>query len=70
MNVENIEIAASIPQAAKKFGLDSFCLYELIQRDKVRPKRARFGNLVVLQIEMDRVLKKPGCSSNGEMKAR
>jgi hypothetical protein len=54
MNDESIENAASIPLAAKEFGLDTFSLYGLIQQDKLRPKRARCGELVILQVEMDK----------------
>jgi hypothetical protein len=49
MSDESIENAVSIPQAAKQLGLDSFNLYGLIQRDKVRPQRARRGELVILK---------------------
>jgi hypothetical protein len=70
MNDESVESAASIPRAAKEFGLDSFSLYGLIQQDKLRPKRARCGELVVLQIEMDRVLKKPAASRDEKKEAR
>ena len=55
MNTDSDDQAASIPRAAKQLGIDSFSLYGLIQRDKVRPQRARWGDLVILQIEMDRV---------------
>lgn len=70
MNAETNENAASIPQAAKQFGLDSFTLYGLIQRDKVRPHRERWGELVILQIEMDRVLKKPSPSTSSKKEER
>jgi hypothetical protein len=70
MNAETNEDAASIPQAAKQLGLDSFSLYGLIQRDQVRPRRERWGELVILQIEMDRVLKKPSTSTNRKKEAR
>jgi hypothetical protein len=59
MNTESDEAEASIPHAAKQLGIDSFSLYGLIQRDKVRTQRARWGELVVLQIEMDRVTAAP-----------
>ena len=70
MNVEISDNAASIPAAARQLGLDSFSLYVLIQRDKVRPKRARSGELVILQVELDRVLKKPAASPASEKEAR
>jgi len=70
MNDESIENAASIPLAAKEFGLDSFSLYGLIQQDKLRPKRSRCGELVILQVEMDRVLKKPAASRDSKKEAR
>jgi hypothetical protein len=70
MNDESIESAASIPCVAKEFGLDSFSLYGLIQQDKLRPKRARCGELVILQVEMDRVLKKSAASSDDKKEAR
>ena len=69
MNDDANENALSIPLAAKRLGVDSFILYGLIQREKVRPKRARRGELVVLQIELDRVLK-PTSSANGKKEAR
>ena len=70
MNAQNDEKGASIPQAAKRLGLDSFSLYGLIQLDKVRPQRARWGELVILQVEMDKVTQSPPASSDGEEKAR
>jgi hypothetical protein len=70
MNDESVENAASIPHVAKEFELDSFTLYGLIQQDKLRPKRARCGELVVLQIELDRVLKKPAASRDNKKEAR
>lgn len=65
MNGESIENAASVSEAAKKLGVDAFSLYGLIQRDKVRPQRKRHGELVILQVELDRVLKKSPPSNNG-----
>lgn len=70
MNAETDEMGTSIPHAAKQFGLDSFSLYALIQRDRVHPKRARLGELVVLQVEMDRVLKTPATLPDDEKEAR
>jgi hypothetical protein len=70
MNAHTDENGASIPQAAKRLGLDSFSLYGLIQLDKVRPQRARWGELVILQVEMDRILQKPTGSHDDEQKAR
>ena len=70
MSDDSIENAVSIPRAAKQLGVDSFSLYGLIQRDKVRPHRARRGELVILQIELDKVLKKPVAQSNGEKETR
>jgi hypothetical protein len=70
MNAETNENAESISCAAKQLGLDSFTLYGLIQRDKVRPQRARWGELVILQIEMDRVLKKPSAAPSHKKEAR
>lgn len=69
MNAESIENAASISKAAKRLGVDAFSLYGLIQRDKVRPQRKRRGELVVLQIELDRVLTKAAPVDN-EAEAR
>lgn len=66
MNAESIENAASISKAAKQLGVDAFSLYGLIQRDKVRPQRKRHGELVILQVELDRVLKKPAPVDNGK----
>lgn len=70
MNDESIENAASIPRAAKEIGLDSFSLYALIQQDKIHPKRTRCGELVILQFEMDRVLKKPAAQGGDKKEAR
>lgn len=70
MNANTGEKGVSIPEAAKRLGLDSFSLYGLIQLDKVRPQRARWGELVILQVEMDRVVQSPPASSDGEEKAR
>jgi hypothetical protein len=70
MSAETNENAESIPHAAKQLGLDSFTLYGLVQRDKVRPQRERWGELVILQIEMDRVLKKPSASLSHKKEAR
>lgn len=70
MIVEISGNAASIPTAAKQLGLDSFSLYVLIQRDKVRPKRARSGELVILQVELDRALKKSTPSQASETETR
>ena len=64
MNAESIENAPAISKAAKQLGLDAFSLYGLIQRDKVRPQRKRHGELVILQVELDRVLKKPAPAGN------
>lgn len=64
MNAESIENAASISEAAKQLGVDAFSLYGLIQREIVRPQRKRRGELVVLQVELDRVLKGPAPSDN------
>ena len=64
MNAESIENAASISKAAKQLGVDAFSLYGLIQRDKVRPQRRRHGELVILQVELDRVLKNPAPVGN------
>ena len=48
MNGESIENAASIPKAAKpNSAWILFSLYGLIQRDKVRPRRERWGELRV-----------------------
>lgn len=58
MNGETNENAVPIPKAAKQFGIDSFSLYGLIQDDKVHPRRERWGELVVLQVEVDEILKK------------
>ncbi|MGH7991812.1 MAG: hypothetical protein ACREDS_16675, partial [Limisphaerales bacterium] len=68
MNVETNKDAASIPKAAKQLGVDSFSLYSLIQHDKVRPRRERWGELVILQVELDRVLKKSVPSPDDEKK--
>ena len=65
MNAENDEAGKPIPKAAEELGLDSFTLYALIQRDKVRPHRARRGELVILEIEMDRVVKPDEPAKNG-----
>jgi hypothetical protein len=70
MNDESVENAAPIPRAAKELGLDSFTLYGLIQQEKLRPKRTRCGELVILQVEMDRVLKKPVASRDDKKEAR
>jgi len=70
MSAETDENAASIPRAAKELGLDSFTLYGLIQRDKVRPQRARRGELIILQIEMDRILDETAVSAENEKEAR
>ncbi len=69
MNAESIENAASISKAAKQLGVDAFSLYGLIQRDKVRPQRKRHGELVILQVELDRVLNNPAPAGN-EKEAR
>ncbi len=70
MNAESIENAVSIPKAAKQLGVDSFSFYGLIQRDKVRPpRRERWGELVVLQIDVDNVLKKPVVSPDNKKEA-
>lgn len=70
MNAHTDENGASIPLAAKRLGLDSFSLYRLIQLDKVRPQRARWGELVILEVEMDRILQKPSASPEDDKKAR
>jgi hypothetical protein len=70
MSAETDENAASIPRAAKELGLDSFTLYGLIQRDKVRSQRARRGELIILQIEIDRVLDETAVSTEDEKEAR
>jgi hypothetical protein len=71
MNGETNMDAASIPKAAKQLGIDSFSLYSLIQRDKVRPRRERWGELVVLQIDLDEMLKKkPTASPDDKKEAR
>jgi hypothetical protein len=67
MNAESIENAPAISEAAKQLGVDAFSLYGLIQCDKVRPQRKRHGELVVLQVELDRVLKKSMPSNNGNL---
>lgn len=54
---------SSIPNAAKEMGLDSFTVYGLIQRDKIRTKRQPWGELVILQIELDEKLEKPSTSA-------
>ena len=54
---------SSIPNAAKQMGLDSFTVYGLIQRDKIRTKRQPWGELVVLQIELEEKLEKPSTSA-------
>lgn len=70
MNGETID-ATSIPKAAKQLGIDSFSLFSLIQRDKVRPRRERWGELVVLQIDLDEMLKKkPTASPDDKKEAR
>ena len=70
MNDESIENAVSIPKAAKQLGMDSFSLYGLIQRDKIRPRRERWGESVVLQIDVDNVLKKSVTSLDDKKEAR
>jgi len=70
MNAQNDEKGASISQAAKRLGMDSFSLYGLIQLDKVRPQRARWGELVILQVEMDRILQRPSGAPDNAEKAR
>lgn len=65
MNGESVENAASISKAAKELGVDAFSLYGLIQREKVRSQRKRHGELVILQVELDRVLKNSSPSNNG-----
>ena len=69
MKAESIENAASISKAAKQLGVDSFSLYGLIQRDKVRPRRERWGEVVVLQIDVDNVLKKPAVPQEDKKEA-
>ena len=70
MNAHTDENGESIPKAAKRLGLDSFSLYRLIQLDKVRPQRARWGELVILEVEMDRILQTPSASPEDDKKAR
>jgi len=59
MNGESIKNAVPISRAAKKLGLDSFTLYGLIQSDKFRPRRERWGELVILEIELEDAIKEP-----------
>jgi hypothetical protein len=59
MNGESTKNAVSISRAAKKLGLDSFTLYGLIQSDKFRPRRERWGELVILEIQLEDAVKGP-----------
>jgi hypothetical protein len=61
-NGDDAEISFSIPDASMQMGVDSFTVYGLIQRDKLRAKRAPWGEFRVPQSELDRVLQP---SSNG-----
>jgi len=62
MNAHTDEIGLSIPEAARRLGMDSFSLYGLIQLDKVLPQRARWGELVILEVELDRILETPSAA--------
>jgi hypothetical protein len=59
MNGESTKNAVSIPRAAKKLGLDSFTIYGLIQNEKFHPRRERWGELVILEIELEEAVKEP-----------
>ncbi|HEU6448283.1 MAG TPA: hypothetical protein VFV23_07595 [Verrucomicrobiae bacterium] len=58
MSAEANQNAVSIPKTAKEFGMDSFSVYGLIQRDQLHPRRERSGELMILQIEIDEALKR------------
>ena len=46
----------SIDEAAKVLGLDSFTVHSLIQRDKLRGEFAPWGEIVIPQSELQRVV--------------
>jgi len=54
----------SIPVASVRMGVDSFTIYGLIQRDQLRARRARWGEFMIPQTELDRVLQPPAVQSN------
>lgn len=62
----NAAAARSVGEAACQLGLDSFTIYELIQRDEIHAVRASWGEFRVPQSELDRVLQPVGTRSNDE----
>jgi hypothetical protein len=50
------EGTCSIAEAAKFLGLDSFTVHSLIQRDKLRGEFAPWGEIVITQSELQRVV--------------
>ena len=50
------EGTCSIDEAAKFLGLDSFTVHSLIQRDKLRGEFAPWGEIVIPQSELQRVV--------------
>jgi len=59
----NAADARSIGEAACQLGLDSFTVYELIQRDEIHAVRTSWGEFRVPQSELDRVLQPTGTQS-------
>jgi len=47
----------SIEEAAKFLGLDSFTVHSFIQRDKLRGEFAPWGEIVIPQSELQRVVR-------------
>jgi len=60
------EIFFSIPDASTRMGVDSFTIYSLIQRDKLRAERAPWAEFRIPQSELSRILQPPGLQLNGE----
>jgi hypothetical protein len=59
------EISFSIPDASTRMGVDSFTVYGLIHREKLRAKRAPWGEFRVPQSELDRVLQPSAVQPKG-----
>ncbi len=50
--------SVSIPKAARALGLDTYTLYTLIQRERVRAGLSQSGEFVIPNDELNRLLKK------------
>jgi hypothetical protein len=55
--VHKDESGLSINKASIQLGLDSFCVYSLIQRELLCSKRASWGEVLIPRTEMVRVLR-------------